>query len=102
VVPQSGSTGAPIAYVNIGESIDKGWGIERNPKLAAEYVLKGFDLGSKWDDPRNSEIVFSETWSSEFWREIQIRLKQRGHHAGTIDGQLTNATRAAFEKIVER
>jgi TPR repeat protein len=96
------ATGNPLAHINLADFTDHGRATEINHALAAEYVLKAFDLGDKWVDPTNRDIVFRTRWTPKFWREVQTRLKERGHYSGPIDGQLTEATKAAFEKIVEK
>lgn len=94
--------GLPLAHINIAEFLDTGKATEVDHRRAAEYVLKAFDLGDKWVDPFNRDVVYGQKWSEAFWREIQTELGKRGHYNGPIDGQLSEATRAAFEKIVEK
>lgn len=96
------SLGNPLAYINIAGFTDSGTATDKNPALAAEYVIKAFDLGTKWDDPRNRDTMYKDRWSPEFWRVIQTELKKRGHYTGPIDGVLNQATKDAFEKIVDK
>lgn len=92
----------PLAYINVALFTDRGTETKVDHKLAAEYVVKGFDAGDKWTDPQNRDIVLNMKWTPEFWRELQIQLRSRGHYDGPIDGQLSEATKIAFEKIVEK
>lgn len=92
----------PLAYINIAGFVDDGTETDVNHKLAAEYVLKAFDEGDKWNDPGNRDIVLNRKWTSDFWREMQTQLQARGHYSGPIDGKPTDMTKAALEKIVDK
>lgn len=92
----------PLAYINIASFADHGTVTEVNHKLAAEYVVKALDQGDKWADPFNRDTVFNMEWTPEFWQAIQATLRDRGHYTGPIDGKLTQATKDAFERIVEK
>jgi TPR repeat protein len=92
----------PLAYINVALFTDHGTETKVDHKLAAEYVVKAFDAGDKWTDPYNRDAVMSMKWTPAFWREMQETLKQLGHYTGPIDGTLTQATKDALEKIVDK
>lgn len=92
----------PLAYINVALFTDQGTETKVDHKLASEYVVKAFDAGDKWTDPFNRDIVLNMKWTPEFWQEMQETLKQLGHYTGPIDGRLTQATKEAFEKIVDK
>lgn len=94
--------GNALAYINIASFTDGGLATDADPSLAADHVLKALELGDKWDDPYNRDVVLNEKWSPEFWKAMQKKLAELGQYKGPIDGQLSQATRAAFEKIVDK
>jgi len=94
--------GNALSHINIAEFADQGKAIDVDHALAADYVFKAFELGNKGDDAYNRDAVYEFEWTPDFWREVQTRLKQRGDYDGPIDGQLTEATKDALEKILDK
>lgn len=96
------AAGNPLSHLNIGAYFDNGRAGEVNHAKAADYVLKAFEVGGAWDDRGNQNYLFEESWTPEFWRELQTRLRAKGHYDGPIDGMPSEATKAAVEKIVDK
>ncbi|MGQ0673460.1 MAG: caspase family protein [Hyphomicrobium sp.] len=79
---------------------DEGRGVARNPKRAAELLLKAFAAG---DSRARADILDRhETWSFTTRREIQRRLTDKGLYRGPAHGFFDARTRQALGRLVER
>ncbi len=83
------------ALTNMGMVYAKGQGVTKDPKLAADYYIRGLKGGSRWLLDRDAR-----NWDSATAREFQRKLQEAGVYDGALDGSIGPQSVAAMRKLV--
>jgi TPR repeat protein len=94
---QAADKGDPLGLHNLGAAYDAGIGTVKDPREAARFIFMALE--------RRSEVTVQSLtarpagWTSELWRELQLRLIERGLYAGPPDGRPNQAVFDAVRKL---
>lgn len=82
---KAGDDGYPEGYRAAAVLLDEGRGVPKDPKGAAENLLRGVsdDAGESLSDVAGK----TQRWSAETIKVVQSRLKAAGYYSGPIDGR---------------
>ncbi len=85
---------------NLGAAYDKGRGIAKDERAAAEWIFKAIKGGSAFSIAQMTDN--SNAYTSEFRREMQRLLAQAGLYDGQIDGRFGPGTTAAVRALAKQ
>jgi len=80
----AGVNGFARGYLAAADLLDKGNSVERNPALAAEYLLRAVAI-----DNGEAQLLLSSNsrrWSRDVIRQMQLKLKETGLYLAALDG----------------
>ncbi len=82
---RSAALGDPRGYLAAAILLDEGRGVDKDPKAAADQLLRGV----AGDSGEASSQLTSKTpaWSHETIKAVEERLKTAGYYSGVIDGK---------------
>lgn len=90
--------GVGAAMSALSEGYDQGGlGLEKDPKLAAEWLYKGIEAGDEYAPVRL--IQSPNLYSRQLRRELQRLLQEAGHYTGDVDGGVGAETKSAINAL---
>lgn len=92
--------GNPAGMHNLAVMADGGRGMIRDPELAAGLVLQA--LAQSYDFSYRQLRQSWHSWSGDFRKALQRRLRDAGLYAGDLDGELGEPTQVAIDAYVNR
>jgi TPR repeat protein len=93
--------GSPHGIHNLAAMLDRGKGVERrDPEQAAELVLQAIEMGNQFSYQQMAKNAHS--WSAEFRRALQKKLRDAGTFTGRIDGTIGASTITALDAYISR
>jgi hypothetical protein len=93
--------GHPAGIHNLAAMVDSGRGVgQKDPEQAAELIMRALSMGNDFSYKQMTEN--SRTWSVEFRRSMQRRMKEEGIYSGAIDGEFGQSTNAAITAMFNR
>ena len=92
--------GDPASMHNLGVAYDKGLGVERNSRLAAEWVFKALKAGADFTIKQMTDN--SGAYSEQFRRQMQRLLSEAGVYDGRVDGEFGPGTKSAIRALAKR
>ncbi|MCP5084397.1 MAG: sel1 repeat family protein [Alphaproteobacteria bacterium] len=87
----------PVAWNNLANMYDRGWGTPRDPAYAAKLVARALKAGN--DHTINQMTKHSRNWSKSFRVELQKVMRDEGVYNGSIDGSFGAGTKRAIRKL---
>jgi TPR repeat protein len=82
---QSAALGDPRGYVAAAILLDEGRGVDKDPKAAADQLLRGVAADS---GEASSQLTSkAPSWSHETIKAVEERLKTAGYYSGPVDGK---------------
>jgi TPR repeat protein len=82
---QSAALGDPRGYVAAAILLDEGRGVDKDPKVAADQLLRGVAADS---GEASSQLTSkAPSWSHETIKAVEERLKTAGYYSGPVDGK---------------
>jgi len=85
---------------NLAVMADGGRGMIRDPELAAGLVLQA--LAQSYDFSYRQLRQSWHSWSGDFRKALQRRLRDAGPYTGDLDGELGETTQVAIDAYVNR
>ena len=79
--------------------MDGGYGVPDDKKKAAELIFTAINNGL--DFTLKQMTSESDTWSQEFRRELQQKMKSEGYYNGAVDGEFGPATVRALKEVAK-
>lgn len=90
--------GVGAAMSAISEGYDQGaMGLQKDPKLAAEWLYKGIEAGDEYTPARL--IQNPNLYSRQLRREFQRLMQEAGHYNGDVDGSFGAETKSAINAL---
>ncbi|MDH3580472.1 MAG: sel1 repeat family protein [Hyphomicrobiales bacterium] len=78
---------------------DKGQGVAASPGMAADWMILA--IRSKSFQAVESVMRTPQSWSENFRKEFQKRLREAGVYTGKIDGDIGSGSRRAIAELVQ-
>jgi TPR repeat protein len=98
---KAANDGNPAGVHNLAAMYDSGKGLERrNPDQAAELMLRALVMGNAFSYDQMTKNARS--WSADFRRALQRRLRDAGFYAGRLDGNVRESTIVAIDAYIKR
>jgi len=98
---RAANDGNPAGIHNLASMYDSGKGLERrNPDQAAELMLRALEMGNEFS--YKQMVANSRSWSADFRRALQRKLRDAGFFTGRIDGSIRASTIAAIDAYIKR
>jgi TPR repeat protein len=86
---------------NLAAMLDSGRGVpQKDPERAAELIMRALGMGNDFSYKQMTENA--TTWTKDFRRSMQRRLKDEGLYTGPIDGEFGQSTSAAITAMFNR
>ncbi len=95
---KAAENGVGAAMSAISTGYDQGtMGLQKDPKLAADWLFKGIEAGDEYAPVRLTEQP--DLYSRQLRREFQRRLQEAGHYNGDLDGSFGAETKSAVKAL---
>ncbi|MCO6185909.1 caspase family protein [Rhizobium sp. L1K21] len=85
------------ALYSVARLYEMGDGLPADREEAADFMLKALLSGD--DFAKKQMDTDAQSWSLEFRRALQVRLRERGYYQGAIDGSFGSGTLAAINAV---
>jgi hypothetical protein len=97
---QAAETGHTKSMAALARSYATGQGVEKNPSEAARWMYGALEKGDEFAVKEMTENA--ATWSGEFIRHLQERLKSAGLYDGPVDGKFGPGLRRAVQSLARQ
>ena len=98
---KAASLGNAMAMNNLAWMLQSGRGVsQRDPEEAADFMMKSLDRRNEFSRTRMTQ--HSNTWTREFRKAMQARLRDAGFYSGAIDGRFRSTTITAIDAYFNR
>jgi len=92
--------GNPAGVHNLAAMADNGRGVDRDPEYAATLIMQALEMRYPFSYEQMTRNAAS--WTREFRRALQRKLRDAGVYSGTIDGEFGASTTDAIKVIYDR